>query len=166
MSLPYKLIIPLLDDTITEQDLSKDNGFINVYNEDINRPYLDNHIFLLYRYYNNEKEVARDEKFRKSPCLYNSDIIKINNKLYLLYSFSIVNKTIRNIMNNSFIIPKEDKIKICKFWNFKDKDVIDYIFGYSKNVLFKDSKVPEVDWKPDITDLFKKKSNLVIAKAT
>ena len=47
MSNITKTIIPLIDDDLTLEDFSESTGFEAVYYEDINRPYLDNHIFII-----------------------------------------------------------------------------------------------------------------------
>ena len=47
-NLTTKLIIPLLDDNIVLEDVSEESGFVNAYTDDINKPFYDNHIFLLY----------------------------------------------------------------------------------------------------------------------
>ena len=42
------MIIPLIDESFTTDDFSKEAGFIDAFDTDINKPYLDNHIFLMY----------------------------------------------------------------------------------------------------------------------
>lgn len=157
MSLQYKMIIPLLDDKITAEDLDPENGFVGAYNVNMNRPYLDNHIFLLYDYKTNEKGVKRDQKFKNSPYLYDWDVIMIKHKPFLLYSFSIVKNSIKMIEKNNKLIPRTDKFRIYKFWDFKDEDINDFIITQNYKNTFNDSVVPEEDWKPSITDIFRQK---------
>lgn len=157
MSIPYKLIIPLLDDSITKEDVKEENGFIGIYNTDMNRPQLTNHIFLLYDYNTDSEGVKRYHKLKKSPYLYDWDVVMIKHKPYLLYSFAILNKSVKNIMKNNFFITRNDKFRIYKFWDYKDEDINDYIITQRIKETFKDSVVPETDWKPDITDIFKHK---------
>lgn len=155
MSVHLKLAIPLLDSNITKDDLSKEAGFVDAYNENINRPYLTNHIFLLYEYYSNtEKSIKRDEKLKNSPYLYDEQVISINKKPYLLYTFSVLNKTINNILSDIPTIPNKEKLQIAKCWMFSDEDINSFMFEPTLKRKFKDSSVPEEDWKPDLMDVF------------
>ena len=66
-----KLIIPLLDDNITREDVSPNSGFVGIYTEDINKPYLDNHIFLLYdSEVNTIEAMNRHKKFKLLDDIY------------------------------------------------------------------------------------------------
>ena len=58
-------ILPLIDDSITLDDISINSGFINAYTEDINRPYLEDKVFLLYdSKVNTAESMNRFRKFR------------------------------------------------------------------------------------------------------
>ena len=92
-----KLIVPLLDKSFEKEDISEESGFVEGYLQDINRPYLDNHIFLLYDgKLDTVAKLKRDEKIRKMPTLYGRYTIHIKNVPYLLYVFSII-KTLLTI---------------------------------------------------------------------
>lgn len=157
MSVYYKMIVPLLDNTITKEDLSKDAHFVEAYDYDINRPQLTNHIFLLYEYVADKESNIRDAKFRSSPYLYDSDIIAIKKKLYFLYTFSVINDSIKRLRGSKMPINKKDLFRIYKFWDFTDEDVNDYIITKKVDSLFEDIHLPEIDWVPDEEDIFKTK---------
>lgn len=158
MSLQQKMIVPLLDDSFTTTDFDDKSSFAGFYNYNINEPQLTNHVFLLYRYKLGKESVERDERFLKSPNLYKSEFVKIGKKSYVLYTFHILNSSIHNIMNNSMSVKNKDLIKIYEFWKFKEKDVNEYMLNGTIKQLFEDSGVPELDWTPDWSDIFKKKT--------
>ena len=72
MSLQMKLIIPLLDKSLTKEDISPEAGFVDAYNYDINRPALENCVFLMYDAYTRTPESNRRygkfEKLSKTRC--------------------------------------------------------------------------------------------------
>lgn len=154
MTLQYKMIIPLLDNTITKEDLSSEL-LIDVYNTNINNPQLTNHIFLLFEYKLNAESIMRDERFLKSPMLYKSEFVKLKGKNCVLYTFCILNKDIYNIMDNSMLLSNESLLKIYRYWNFKDKDINKYAINQRIEKLFEDKSVPEYDYQPDWGDIFK-----------
>lgn len=154
MSLQEKMIIPLLDNEITKEDILS-SSFSGFYNYDVNNPQLDNNIFLLFKYKLNNESVLRDKRFLKSPNLYKSEFVTINKDHYVLYTFVISNMSIKHIMDNSMILSDKDLIKIYKFWNFCDEDINKYCITNKVNNIFKDSKVPEFDFTPNWEDIFK-----------
>ena len=95
MNAAYKLIIPLLDKNLTLEDISPEAGFIDVFSEDINKPYLDNHIFLLYDLTNTSaKAYSRNKKLESSKKLYDKYIITISGNEFIVYVF-IASRTIK-----------------------------------------------------------------------
>lgn len=142
MSLQDKLIIPLLDDGITAEDLKESKGFVGLYTSDINRPYLDNHVFLLFSLdCINSESVERGVKFSKLKNLYNRKLTRINGKLYDIYAFTRSNFTIKSILKRSYIISDDEKIKIFKFWGLNDPEVNMYMLygrivnNYNENII-------------------------------
>lgn len=157
MSLHYKMIVPLLDENIKAEDFSKNSHFVDAYNSDINSPYLNNNIFLLYEYTADKESCLRNARFISSPYLYDSKVITINKRPYFLYTFSIVNNSIKRLRNNLSPINKEDLFKIYRFWDYKDSDINNYILTRNITTKFEDKSVPEIDWIPDEEDIFKTK---------
>ena len=97
-NLTTKLIIPLLDDNILLEDVSEESGFVNAYTDDINKPFYDNHIFLLYKSVDTIESLRRFQKFNKLTTIHNIRYITINNEHYIVYTFVKINKDINNIL--------------------------------------------------------------------
>lgn len=114
-----KLIVPLLDDNIVHDDISYESGFVNAYIDDINRPYLEDFIFLLYdSSFNTIESLNRFLKFRQLDTLHSMRYIKINKQHYTVYVFSKVNNkaVINNIIQGSATTPATAKLDIYNFW--------------------------------------------------
>ena len=165
MSLYTKLILPLIDESLTLEDISPETGFTDVYTLDINRPSLTNHVFLLYKRTLTSEYFRTKEKLSNLPCLYSKKNVKINNVLYILFCFTI-NLAIKMIKNNgSSLLVKEDKIRIGKFWLFTDSDITEFLLGSSYlGKEFKDDIVPEEDYSPsDFVTYDEKRGKLVLS---
>lgn len=161
MSATDKLIIPLLDENITLDDISPEAGFVNIYSEDINRPYLDNHIFLLYDLTNTTtKAYVRNQKLRSSKSLYDVYNINISGNEFILYAFTITSTTIKNIKRNAFIFSDKEKMRIFSFWNFTDSDINAFLLDplYFMSIGFVSSVVPEEDYKESCELTYDEKS--------
>ena len=149
MSIHNKLILPLISNNITLEDISKETGFAGIYTLDINKPFLTNHVFLLYKKVATIEARKTREKLENFSNLYNKRTISLNGILYNLYSFTI-NYPIKIIKDNGhMLLGKTEKTQIGKFWKFLDTDVTDYLLGFSYiGNLFKDTIVPEEDFTP------------------
>lgn len=128
-TLTTRYILPFIFDS---NKLFNDNyKFINAYVSDINRPYLDNHIFVLFEYdtviYNSIDKCMKDNKY-----FYDNKLISINNVLYSEYIFVIPNeyKSVVHTIKDGYynIITSDSKEKIISFW--KDKSL-----SYLKHLL-------------------------------
>ena len=167
MSLHTKLILPLIDKSLKLEDLSYKTGFVDAYTLDINRPSLTNHVFLLYKRVMTPESIKTREKLSKLSCFYNKKNMKINNVLYVLFSFTI-NSKIKLIKNNGcLLLVKDDKANIGKFWSYTDVDVTDFLLGFSYlGDGFKDDVVPEEDYSPsDFITYNEKRGELVISSS-
>ena len=105
-------------------------GFINAYSSDINRPYLDNHVFILFEY-DPSKYDHINKYVRKNKYFYDSKHIFINGVFYIEYIMVIIdNKSlINNIKEGEFSsISTEDRFKIINFWK-------DISYSYLKDLL-------------------------------
>lgn len=105
--------------------------FINAYVEDINRPFLDNHILLIFEYdskINNdlESKITQNDWFCAKYDLF------INGIFYIEYVFIIPHqyKKIINAIKDGYFnsIDENSKIKIISFWKNQD-------FSYLKELL-------------------------------
>lgn len=118
MSNILKVMLPLIDENISLNDISEKEGFKDAYIEDINRPYLDNHIFLMYDWDDN-KSTRVFYKFKNIKSFYGYKIIYINKKSYIVYTFTS-NGIINRLKNGTAILRDINKVRILQFWNFKD----------------------------------------------
>lgn len=114
-----KAIIPLIDESITLDDIKDDTGFVGCYLEDKNRPYLDGHIFLLYNW-GNVKSTKVFYKFRKAKSFYGYRIMYINGECYIVYTFTS-NINIKRLSGGNIILGDCLKLRILRFWQFTDK---------------------------------------------
>lgn len=148
MSTMMKLIIPLLDDSFTKEDFTEEAGFVDAFTDDINRPYIENCIFLMYKAdsYTN-KSVDTMHKMLGSKCLYNSRLIFINGVGYKLYAISIVNESVRRLLKGLRIPKYSDTMKVIKFWEYKEGDVNTYAFNPTSVVGNIPHSVPEEDYR-------------------
>lgn len=148
MSVHMKLILPMINESLSLDDISENSGFIDAYSIDINKPGITNCIFLLYKKSMTQQAIATDKKLSSLPELYNKRNIKINDQFYTLYGF-VINKNIRFIMNNATLMLGDScKRQIGNFWKFTDSDVTDYLLGYYYFKKFEDNYVPEEDFSP------------------
>lgn len=147
MSLILKMAIPLLDDNLCMEDFLKENGFIEAYTYDKNRPYLDNHIFLMYDH--SVPDFERDIRFRSLHNMYDKRIEYIKNKPYIIYSFVLINSELRPLIHKG-IKPSNTKnlTKINAFWRGWDKELNEYMFYKSKKLYNNWESVPEYDYRP------------------
>lgn len=149
MANAIKLIVPLLNDTFLLEDFTEENGFIDGYLEDINRPSLINHIFLAFDgKLDTSYKLERDERIRKMKELYKRYTIYISGNPVLLYVFVIINKDIQRVKDGIMPVNTENIIKIHKFWNFTDAFINSLIImkiqPFDINLV-----VPEEDYIPE-----------------
>lgn len=162
MSLMLKLIIPLLDDILDIEDLSEDSGFVGAFSSDINRPYLDNHTFLMYDLSKQTKKAYdREWKFRKLSNLQGWNIIYVNQKPYKIYTFCNYTKDITSCRKGQHPNNTSSLDKIICFWKGTDKEVSNYLFQSRFEELKIDkSTVPEEDYRPESFWWLKTKAEL------
>jgi hypothetical protein len=155
MSTQMKLIIPLLDPDITKDDISEEAGFVDGYLYDINRPDLDDNIFLMYKTdTNNVKAVRREEKFKNSQYIKNKRFIKINNVYYIIYCFVILNNDIRLIKQGLSLSSISSSFNILSFWNGRDLTVNRAILHVCEPYTIQPDMVPEEDYILDDEDRY------------
>lgn len=162
MSLMLKLIIPLLDDILDIEDLSEDSGFVGAFSSDINRPYLDNHTFLMYDLTKQTKEAYdREWKFRKLSNLHGWKVIYVNQKPYKIYTFCNSTKDAQRCTKGQHLNNTKSLDKIISFWKGTDESVSNYVFQSRFGELEIDkSIVPEEDYRPEAFWWLKTKAEL------
>ena len=117
-----KLIVPLLDDNITTDAISKEAGFVDAYTWNKNEPYIDNCIFLMYdATIINNKTRIRDCILYNSPNLYKKKYVTVKGHYYSIYAMSITNPEIREFLQGLRHKKNATGEKIMSFWAGKDK---------------------------------------------
>lgn len=166
MSIHLKLIIPLLGFDFKKEDFDPKNGFMQAYTCDINRPYLDNHIFLLYSSVVTNESIERDTRFKKIPSFYNRLDVWINGMLFICYTFVITNKVIKDIKSNSNNIPENGLLRVYKFWSFTDDEINHFMFDsiYLIEHQFEPNCVPEWDYKEDYILTYDEKAQALVQR--
>lgn len=122
------LLVPLIDDNITINDVNEESGFVNAYTEDINKPFHNDNVFLLYKVINTKQCLDTFSKLIKLDTLKTWRPVKINKEHYRVFVFHKVNnKNINNIINIGFCRNINDGLSIYNFWKtdfsyqFKEK---------------------------------------------
>lgn len=164
MSIHMKLIIPLLGLDFKKEDFLLENGFMQAYNYDINRPYLDNHIFLLYDSTVTNESIERDLRFKNIPSFFNRLDVYIKGTLFICYTFVITNKVIKDIKSNTNTIPEKGLLRIYRFWDFTDDEINHLMFDntYLINHQFEQTTVPEWDYKEDYILTYDEKAQALV----
>lgn len=152
MSNLMKIAIPLLNESITIEDIQDCSGFVDAYFEDINRPYLDNHLFLMYDNSSTGKNMA--DCFYKLFRLnnkYGVRTVYIKDKPYTVYMFTI-DRTIRLLRDGNIILNPEQKKRVLDFWGLKDAWIMNNILLGTMYEHPETSVLPEEDYMPDLTE--------------
>lgn len=118
MSNITKVIIPLVDEQLCLEDFSENEGFEGIYYEDINRPYLDNHVFIMYNW-NDKKSTKVFYKFKNLKSFYGYKIIYLNKVPHIVYTFTS-NSLVNRLKKGTAILRDINKLRILQFWQFKD----------------------------------------------
>ena len=155
MSTQIKLIIPLLDPSITKDDLSEEAGFVDGYLYDTNRPSLVDNIFLMYNANTSDiKAVRREEKFKNSPYLKSKKLINIDDKCYIIYAFTIINNDIRLLKRGLPLSTIKNSNRILSFWEGKDSSVNKAMLWTTEPYSLQLEQVPEADYYPSKSDWY------------
>lgn len=150
MSIHYKLLIPLLDSNLTKEDLSPEAGFVEAYSNDINKPWLNSQIFLLYEDKDTRASHMRMIHFKECNCVYSTEFVIIESKPYTIYAIALPQKELLSILSNSFILSNEQRLKIGKFWMFSDTEINSYLMNPLYLLeRFERKSLPEVEPKGD-----------------
>lgn len=147
MSNLAKVILPLIDDNISLEDIAEDTGFVGIYTEDINRPYLDDHVFLMYNW-NDVMSTKVFYKFKNMSSFYGYKIIYLKGIPYIVYTFTS-NSLINRLKKGVAILRDVNKLRILQFWQFKDAWVA---LNVARGTVTDDSPrdiLPEEDYMPE-----------------
>lgn len=150
-------MLPLVDESFTQEDFSKESGFVDVYDTDINRPYLDNHIFIMYDLKVKTKEAMRRyNKFAKLKTLQGRRVIYVDGHPYLVYAFVRLNEELKldKKEKRGNVIYSKNKIRLMKFWKGMDDDIN---YKLAENISWQPTpltSVPEEDYMVPIEEMF------------
>lgn len=141
MSVQAKLLIPLLDDIIKREYLTEEAGFVDMYVHDINRPYIENCVFLMYKI-GIKSDIACECEYYMRNCknLHSVKIQYIKGEPYRIYAFHLIGSDSKKIYKG--FKPRDDRniTRILGFWMGRDVDV--------NNVMMKNNIYGvKVDWK-------------------
>ena len=113
-------------------------SFINAYIQDINRPYLEDKIFIVFEYDPKVYSEVNNEMTSNSYYFTKYDL-RMNNKYYIEYVFVIPPKhniTIKSIIDGKFnYISAECKINIISFWGNTDLSYLKDLLKNPKDLL-------------------------------
>lgn len=114
-----KYVIPLLDDNLTKDDLKLSTGFINAYTEDINRPWHNNNVFLLYKVENTYDAIKTTGKLFKLDTLKTWYPLKIDKQHYRMFVFQKCNSIYINKIIEKGLSFRSNEVLLsyCNFWN-------------------------------------------------
>lgn len=120
MSQIEKLLIPLIDDNISFDDINT-NDFVGVYTEDINSPGLD-YIYLVFVYDINN--------LRPKLAINAIDYVRrIGNGLYHIYKFPRITTDIQKVLSGNYTsISNKGISHVYTFWNGVDNITANYPF--------------------------------------
>ena len=150
MSLLTKLLIPKVCPTFKYKHLTEQCGFKDAYTLNKNKPSLINHLFLMYEADKFTSDV--DIAIRASDNLYSEECIRIDNKYYYVYTFTIPS-TCRNLLRGSFSYKYEDCINELKFYNLQDEEVNKYVLGITHVLEKVRDELPEQDYVKSFPDM-------------
>lgn len=123
MNTSLKLIVPLIDKNLTKEDIDPKTGFVGVYDSDINRPYLDNHIFLVYDASVTTAEAYnRIKKFNTLKTIGTKYCITIKGKRYMVYAF-MRNVSTKKIYYRQNVFTENEMMQIIRFHKLEDNDI-------------------------------------------
>lgn len=146
-----KIAIPLLNKDISLSDIQDSSGFVDAFFEDINKPALTNHIFMMYDAKASGTNVGKSwYKLQKLNNRYSTRTVYIKNKPYTVYTFTI-DKTIRNLRDGNIILSNSQKERVLQFWNWKDPWISNNILLGATYDHPEPSILPEEDYMPEFS---------------
>ena len=144
--------ICLLDDKITFNDIGPESGLVDAYFYDLDRPFLDNHIFLMYDPESKGKYVSSAiYRMKQLDSFYNSRTITVHGKPYYVYCYT-TNPVINKLKKGAVICNNAQKLRLVNFWKGKDPWIVNNVFGGTKIIPKDDSALPLDDGDFDIAD--------------
>ena len=151
MSNLLKIAIPLLNNKIEWKDIQDCSGFVGAYFEDKNRPFLNDHLFLLYDAESKEESSLKCMyKLNSLDNIYETHIVYIKDKPYTVFTFTI-NGTIRRLRDGNIILNPVQKQRVLDFWKAKDAWVMNNVLLGTMYEQPEPSILPEEDYMPELS---------------
>lgn len=142
-----KIILPLTDE-FNLTDLDKNKGFVDAYLSDIDRPFLDSHLFLMYEW-GDKKNIDIFYRFQEMKKFYNYRIIYIDKKPMIVYCFVIIDLSIKCLLDCGGALNDKQRLRVLQFWQFTDSEInAEIIRGTMIIDYAKQDSVPLGDYLP------------------
>jgi|WetSurMetagenome_2_1015567.scaffolds.fasta_scaffold02107_2 hypothetical protein len=148
MTIKTKMIIPLVEPRLHPELINTDIGFVNGYLSDCNRPFLDNHVFLLYR----NIPFYVDNLLVNMPTFYNKYNVRYKGIYYTEYAFirGINNKEDTNKIMHG--IPEISSIAATSLMYFYRGDETYNYIHYHKPIPPEQDTLPISDYVPKYSE--------------
>ena len=148
-----KILLPLVVKNISKEDICPESGFIDTYTVDVDRPSWQNEFFIVYNdFIRSEKSINRARKFENSGNLKRVYVKCINNKPCIVYSFWI-DRTLKRLYDDTFILNSKQKFKIAQFWGASD-EIFDIVLNRTVQSSV-EHKMPLADYQKSIGEKLK-----------
>lgn len=166
MSKQCKVLIPLLGENMMLEDISEDVGFYDAYTSNIDKPYLDSNIFLVYsNLCHTDERWYTDRKIKGLSTYYGSDTIYIKDKPFTVYILKVIPKKYLDIMDGIVNLTTKERDKINKFWRCTDNYINRFICDKYNKISCEESNLPLNDNYVTLDDVYfenEKSSGLLI----
>lgn len=147
--------ICLLDDKITYDDIGPESGLVDAYFYDMDRPFLDNHIFLMYDPECKDKYVSSAiYRMAQMDSFYNKRVIYVMGKPYYIYAYTL-SPTIKKLKNGIVDCSSKEKTRMVNFWKDNDAWIVNNVFSGTKVIDRDDSILPLDDANYAVRELEK-----------
>lgn len=156
MSKLLKLIIPLTDNNFTLKNTFNNEGFIDACDYDINQPYKENCIFLIYDgLYMADKGKELHKSLKAMSSFKDWRRSWINGKYVHIYTFALVNIEGKSMISNRIndVSTPKNLFRILRFWK-GDAEILSHLILKEKWNKCKVSSVPEEDYRGKIGEEF------------
>ena len=147
MSLFEKIIIPLIDENLSIEDVSTKSGFIDSYTVDLDHPSWEKVVYLAYDdslRTDDTKKCAR--KLESLAVLKNTYVKVCDRKPIMIYKL-YAKADLKNLFNGEIELTPKQMKRIFDFWGY-DSDVAFYICSNKRKVLGVDHNMPLEDYVP------------------